>query len=96
MTLPIIKAAFVGSNDDTRNLGNQGKVKIPHPNAAGTQGFPTDQCQGSYNDVKKGIIWCYSVGDIFKVLPKLEKNKYALPLQFRQEATKNNAQYLRL
>jgi len=80
--------AFVGSNEDIRNLG-QGKNqpgKRPHPNA-GNPGIPKDRCPQMYGDVTKGYIWCYTIQEIFQVLPRLTTHGYEFPFQ---QAMRNN------
>jgi len=82
-------AAFVGSNEDVRGAkGPQAQGK-GHPITGGQ--VKTDLCNGSYNNVNQGYIWCYTIKDVFEVLPKLKK--YALPLKTKIE---KNAQFLAL
>jgi len=92
-------AAFVGSNEDTRNTpqiqqGNNNN-KMAHPDAdAVNQKYPTDRCDEKYGEEKKGIIWCYTIEEIFKVLPNL--NGFAVPLLQQDATIKKNVQYLDL
>jgi len=81
-------AAFVGSNQEISNMGSQGKGKMPHPNAAGNNNFPTDQCPRKYANVNNGIIWCYTINDISTVIPDLQDYFFPFPqgVAFTQNA----------
>ena len=85
--------AFIGSNHPLpKGKGPQVKGR---PNTGGQ--YKADRCSGSYKNVNKGYIWCYTIKEIFEVLPELEN--YAVPLlekKVKSLKIKDNNKFLNL